>query len=159
MRQDGMGMRNSHVHSGHLIFFNGMNMIIILNKQDVVMMGVTYPESVPFPYLIVKILYLLFCLNFINGNFVHLRVMGTVSSHYRSNLISQAYSNEPPHRLIQSQEASGDSQSGKGVEGSREAWRNPHNSTLWWKAREESRAFQRIPEVSCIYLYIGLYLE
>ncbi|RVX18883.1 Retrovirus-related Pol polyprotein from transposon RE2 [Vitis vinifera] len=30
---------------------------------------------------------------------------------------------------------------GKSVEGSREVWRNPHNSTLWWKAQEESGAF------------------
>ena len=40
------------------------------------MMEVTCLEFVPFPCLIVKILSLLFCLNFINGNFVHLRVMG-----------------------------------------------------------------------------------
>ena len=67
--------------------------------------------------------------------------------------VSQADSNEPPHGLIQSQEAFGDSQSGKSVEGSREAQRNPHNSTQCGRHERSlrlSREFQKSLVYTCI---------
>ena len=54
------------------------------------------------------------------GDLRQFGIGNVIKDHWVKSLLSQADPNEPPHGLIQSQEASGDSQSGKSVEGSRE---------------------------------------